>query len=282
MNKILLLGCLCGMLAACQNNPDPTSIPDEPALVSDTLQYQLVEVTRQLGDCEEGNDFTCTRASVAYLRVTGGVAPQVQNRINAQIEYLLHGDTSSIEAVLEAFVAEYIDLIASEPDLRDFEAGWQWETTQSVLFNHPTVLTIKDFTLLFTGGAHGNYATEYLNFDLRTGERIPASAFFKPEQFDALNQLGEQYFRRHRDIPNGQRIQDMMEYWFPNDRFYLSQNVGFTSKGLVFTYAPYEIASYADGEISLLIPYEELEFIALPGSALAAVVASRKGLSEAR
>lgn len=281
MYKYLLPVCFFAVLAACQNNPDPNSPSDASTVPAvDTVQYRIVSKHFEQGDCSTEEEFSCARASVDYIEVTGGVPESVAQRINAQITGLLYPDTSSLEEVLEAFVAEYIDLIESEPDLRDYEAGWQWETKQVVSFNHPSVLTVRDFTYLFTGGAHGNYATAYLNFDLRTGERIQTQQFFKPEYFQALNELGEQYFRRDQEIPNGQKIQDLLGFWFPDDRFYLSKNVGFGSTGLLFTYAPYEIASYADGEITILIPYEELEPMALPGSALAAVIASRKGLSQ--
>ena len=41
---------------------------------------------------------------------------------------------------------------------------------------------------------------------------------------------------------------------FEEDRFSLPENLGFTPGGLELLYNPYEVASYADGPISLVLP----------------------------
>ncbi|RYF79039.1 MAG: DUF3298 domain-containing protein, partial [Chitinophagaceae bacterium] len=45
----------------------------------------------------------------------------------------------------------------------------------------------------------------------------------------------------------------------PNDNFYI------TGKGIGFSYAPYEIAAYAYGEINLFIAFKDIEANLQPG-----------------
>ena len=49
----------------------------------------------------------------------------------------------------------------------------------------------------------------------------------------------------------------------------LTRNVYLTPGGVVFIYLPYEIASYAQGEIRLFIPYSELRGLLREGLPLA-------------
>ena len=45
---------------------------------------------------------------------------------------------------------------------------------------------------------------------------------------------------------------------FENDEFYLPNNIGFTKNGLQLIYNQYEVASYADGPMSITLPYAEI------------------------
>ena len=52
---------------------------------------------------------------------------------------------------------------------------------------------------------------------------------------------------------------------FEGDSFYLPQNIGYTQNGLQLFYEQYEVASYADGPITLTVPYIEIEkFMQVP------------------
>ena len=46
---------------------------------------------------------------------------------------------------------------------------------------------------------------------------------------------------------------------FERDEFYLPENIGLTENGLVLLYNQYEVASYADGAIELILPMNEVK-----------------------
>lgn len=44
---------------------------------------------------------------------------------------------------------------------------------------------------------------------------------------------------------------------FPGNRFDLPDNIGYSTKGLILHYNPYEVASYAEGPVVVTIPYSK-------------------------
>lgn len=95
--------------------------------------------------------------------------------------------------------------------------------------------------------AHGMYGTYYINYDLQTGKIITLSDLFTPEGLTSLPQsirttaTGMQSFIGETNITA-----------LPSENnFYIAPD-----GNIVFVYQPYEVASYAQGEISIpLQPY---------------------------
>jgi hypothetical protein len=54
-----------------------------------------------------------------------------------------------------------------------------------------------------------------------------------------------------------------LENFLFENKIPVTENFGLMENGILFDYPPYEIASYAAGEIDLLITYEELADILL-------------------
>ena len=112
------------------------------------------------------------------------------------------------------------------------------------------------------GGAHGNYNTRFLSFDLIANKEITLQDILNKAGIKKLNPLLEKYFRKKMKLSNTDPLTDagLFENKIsPNENFYA------TTKGLGFSYSPYEIAAYAMGEISIFIPFHELNNYLQPG-----------------
>ena len=48
-------------------------------------------------------------------------------------------------------------------------------------------------------------------------------------------------------------------FFVENNTIPLTDNVGILDKGLVFNYVPYEIGSYAMGEVRLFVPFSDIQ-----------------------
>jgi hypothetical protein len=112
---------------------------------------------------------------------------------------------------------------------------------------------MKQYT--YTGGAHGYGSTEFANFNPETGNTLSViDLFFDLDEFKSL---AEQHFREKYAISKEASI-NATGFWFENERFHLPNSIGFSDKGAILHYNPYDIASYAEGAIEFTIPWEEV------------------------
>ena len=110
----------------------------------------------------------------------------------------------------------------------------------------------------YTGGAHGTPFRQYFVFDRETGARLSLSDVVENPVEELQAKVGAAFrelaektnfaFESPEDLEH--TVADGISYESP---FYLSET------GVVFYYAPYEIASYAEGFPEVTIPYNELE-----------------------
>ena len=110
----------------------------------------------------------------------------------------------------------------------------------------------------YTGGAHGTPFRQYFVFDRETGARLSLSDVVENPVEELQAKVGAAFrelaektnfaFESPEDLEH--TVADGISYESP---FYLSET------GVVFYYAPYEIASYAEGVPEVTIPYSELE-----------------------
>lgn len=135
--------------------------------------------------------------------------------------------------------------------------GYDSETNMHAVLNNGKWLTIEISNFSYTGGAHGNYGTYYLTIDVKNQKRLTLEDVFKPGYESVLIPLLEKKVREHFEMESDTPLE---EFLFEN-KISVTENFGLVEDGILFDYPPYEIASYAAGEISFLINYEELSDI---------------------
>lgn len=137
---------------------------------------------------------------------------------------------------------------------------YQRQTATYVPWNNAPLLSLGYFTYDFSGGAHGNYATRTVSYDTHTGQPLTFAAVFRPDTRPRLGTLLEAAVRRTLRIPAGQQLDGPLLV----KKIPVTTNFYLTSGGAVFTYGPYEITAYAQGEISVFIPMADLQPLLLP------------------
>ena len=143
----------------------------------------------------------------------------------------------------------------------DFNLEKQYETARFVVFNS------SDY--IFLGGAHGGILGEGSpTFDKKDGHRI--EKFLKDNSLPQMQSLLTaglvEYFGDNDDTINAGNVRDYLfledetipfPVWTPHP----------TEEGLCFVYQQYEIASYAAGMPSFIIPYDALKSFLTPEAA---------------
>jgi len=120
-----------------------------------------------------------------------------------------------------------------------------YTNSTSISYNKNGIVVAEDYSYVFSGGAHGNYSVSYRTYDKKIGKLISFYDFFDEDAYDSLLPLIE------KDIKN----RDIFTF---DDSIFVTENVYFTEKGIMFVYNPYEISSYAQGIISVFISYEKI------------------------
>jgi len=196
-----------------------------------------------------------------------------------QISYpvLLKGNNDTlatrIEEKIKPFIQSY-NRTDPEEEVREFlkEDGYEtpgtWEhTTQVELFaSTPKSFTLSVSESSYTGGAHGNYTTSFVNYNREDGKKIMLKDLFTEGYEAKLDKIAERYYKTYNGLKPDANLTDAG--WFEN-RFVLADTFAITPKGLYFLYNPYEIKPYSEGVTTLLLPYDKLAEIIKPGSFIA-------------
>lgn len=130
-------------------------------------------------------------------------------------------------------------------------------SSMQVFFNENNLLTLGFMEYSYTGGAHGNYGTAVRSYDLAAKKVIKLDDVFKPGYQKKLTTALNKNARRKFGLKPNASLEGVLF----EKSIKLNDNFGLTSKGIFFNYVPYEIASYAQGEIQIFVPFEEIKDI---------------------
>lgn len=187
------------------------------------------------------------------------VAKIINNQVSEHIIYSLSSYSDSIiniatvEDAAKHFILAYQKDKLAYPDMvAHYKASIESERTH----DSKNLLSIRIFTHLYTGGAHGYSSVSYLNFDPKTGHILAIEQMLiDVEDFISFVEIK---FRRAYGIPETSDI-NSTKFMFEGNAFILASSIGFDDKNMVFTYNPYEIAPYSEGPIELKIPINEVQ-----------------------
>ncbi len=203
----------------------------------DSLDYQRTDIAKirfsfpQIEAIPSGN-----------LAVKDSINHWIQNRLLSQNT---PRPAASVEELLRAFVAEYIDY---EQEMKEFGLPvgpkWFYELRIDIAFSSADWLSLKVVENEFRGGAHANNTTQWLTIDLKTGQPINLVDLWVTTTQKQRDSLLHSHL-----IAAIKEQKDSSKFVFPTH--FLLQN-----KGIAFYYNAYEldVARSVDFEIS----YDEL------------------------
>jgi hypothetical protein len=130
-------------------------------------------------------------------------------------------------------------------------------TSMEVVSNADGLLSLGYTYYAYSGGAHGNHGTKLVTYDVKNKKVLTLDDVFKPNYKTTLNAAIMRVARRYFGVkPNesleGSALVSTVE---------ANNNYAISKKGILFNYEPYEIASYAQGEIQLFVPFDDLKSI---------------------
>ena len=198
----------------------------------------------------------CASVNVTIPRFIG-LDTSVQGAIDARIASMLsetldQGSPKPIQGLADDFISDFEAFVGENPDLG---LGWYYTARTKVLIATDTLISLQVDSDVFTGGAHGSYATRFINVDPTTGTAYLLDALLKPGYQELLTGLAYEDFKQQRGFEADSVGVESVDEGVP---FELNDNYGFRKEGIVFFYNIYEIGAYAEGPTEIMIPYERL------------------------
>jgi len=191
--------------------------------------------------------------------------------INAQIPSLQNSDDSrvtTLNAYLNQIVQDEISFFkndvlsfASDPPI---SAGSSFDLQYSIIGQRADIWSIKfDIFFYADGAAHPAHYSKTLNYDLSNGREIALNELFLSDS---------NYLQVISDICKSDLlIRDIGFDSAPQGADPLAENYqhwNISNEGLVITFDEYQVAAYAAGPQSVVIPFSALQSISNPQGAL--------------
>lgn len=201
----------------------------------------------------------CTKINISLPNAIdeSKLARTINTALREEVISFLHfddqSDISDIDTAIKSFKSGFLEL---QERYEDETTPWEAKIDSEITFEDSHLLTIALDAYIFTGGAHGYTSKRLLNFDKIKGHELENWELFKDSI--AFRNLAERKFRLKENIPQDKPI-NYTGFMFEQDSFYLPENIGFTKKGMKLLYNQYEVSSFADGTIELVLPHTEIK-----------------------
>ena len=227
--------------------------------------YYSIQVDYKLGDgSDDYKKKDITKIVLSYPFIDSFSNKTIKDSINTTIRNILLQDVvgeiayQSLEERMNEFVVDYK---VYKKEMKEFglpvSANWFYELTIDVLLNSPTLMSLRMHKLEFTGGAHANPWTNYLNLDLKTGKELTLNDLLTGDYQSQLLAVAESQFKESTNLAPDTNLLET-NYEFSTGNFMLPENFSIGKNGLSFHYNPYDLGPFALGVISFEIPYKEI------------------------
>ena len=201
--------------------------------------------------------------SAIYPHLTGAANAAGFNQL---VKTLVTGELAAFKKLMMATTAE---------DLKYLPAGVNnyIDIGYDIEYADDDLISVSFLRSDFTGGAHPNYNFLTITYDLKNNREIKLAGLFKPgtKYLGTLSAFVIKDLQSRKAAESGENrglAQDIFaDGALPKPENYARWNI--TKKGLLLTFDPYQVASYADGAQYVIVPYNALKSIARPDGALA-------------
>lgn len=121
------------------------------------------------------------------------------------------------------------------------------------IFMNNDFIIFKSYSYMYLGGAHGNSGISYFTYDINKNKLVNLSDILINTNSIELKKIIYNYYLIKYGADAGKNLFEDKEALDVPDVFYITPN------NITFSYGEYEIASYADGIISVTVPLEKIE-----------------------
>ncbi|MBO4985170.1 MAG: DUF3298 domain-containing protein [Bacteroides sp.] len=262
---MLTICCTLGGLFTACNNADKTGelkfsntkvstifhVFDDSAMpacfLNMKIEYAKKAINEEMKDC-------VNKYIIASCLGSRYIDKQPEPAVQAYADRYILEYRNTVEPMIRRDQDENID----NPTLRDWYSYFM-TVTGEVKYYQKNLLIYSTSYEEYAGSPDRIFNFNFLNLDLRTLTPIHLDDLFVEEYQEALTELLWNQLMVDNKVTTRQELEEMgygsTSDLKPIDNFYL------TPRGITFHYNVYEIAPYAMGNVTIHIPYEQMEHI---------------------
>jgi hypothetical protein len=211
----------------------------------------------------ENNKLKLFEIDAEYPEITGGSNPGIA-KFNLQAKQIVTKSLAEFRKEMLGQTAEDLKF-SKQRGISNY-----MDISYDVAYATNDFVSIQFYDDTFTGGAHPNHSSFALNYDLKNGRILTLAELFQPKS-NYLKALSDYSIAKLK--AQAEEMTD--DEWLTrgagaNAENFRSWNI--TEKGLMITFDPYQVAAYAAGPQTVLIPYSKLKSILKPNGVLSPLV----------
>jgi hypothetical protein len=233
---------------------EPTDVtePDNPTPQPAELEDNVYSGEYDLGQADTGDTGNDTTKPVGHVYIS---LPTVASETYPQNAALIDDYFENLAAKLrEGYEAKIVD-ISTNPDY-PVTADYYYNVGFTSEYNDGTLLSVLITTTEYAGGMHDDVTLRSENFDLSTGTRLAAANLFP--DLDGYSAFAKAYIKEQMANNTDGSVYYYDDYESLVDATFDPENFYLTPTGIEAYFQVYDVAPYAAGIISFIIPYEKL------------------------
>lgn len=154
----------------------------------------------------------------------------------------------------------------------DMEAASTWMNYEEVIdgqvtFNDKGIICYQLRVSSYSGGAHGSDETSYGIFELKSRSRVLLEDVFSVDVVPQVNDLLRQTLAQNYDCASPEELAEKNLFFSPSE-IEISSNFAVSTEGMTWQFAPYEIAPFSVGEVTVTLPWAQVRDLMFPESPL--------------
>ena len=199
----------------------------------------------------------------AFYPELSGITTPAATKFNTLVKDTVTKDIAAFRKDMMAQDADQLKYI-KQVGVNNYLESWY-----SVDYADEKLVSLLFGNSVFSGGAHPNYYSYAINFDLKTGKKLELADLFKS---------GSNYLKVISDYSISRLKGELEEM---SDEEWMAKGAGpdadnfkswtITKKGIFIMFDPYQVAAYAAGPQSVVVPYSELKSIVRADGVLAEI-----------
>ncbi|MDY7218405.1 DUF3298 domain-containing protein [Denitrificimonas sp. JX-1] len=221
---------------------------------------KIVEVS-ELHQCfDESENSSCAEIKL-QAEITG--LAWLDQQLLAKLHLTEVSDVMELDAHIKLLQQQSTDWLKSSIDDiaevrgEDASAFIAYEHSDSLRFiaQRYHLASFKQFSYMYSGGAHGMHGTRYFLYDLKDKKQLLLADILEDSvHYTLVGMLREVYRYEYPDYAQswiGNSVEEQAEVL-------LTDNFFFHEHGITFSYPPYVLGPYAEGEIQLALDFGQL------------------------